>query len=514
MMNAMNAAPETKTQLPPHDEAAEKAVLGGMLQSKDALVRALDGLRAGDFFYSRHRTIFSACESLHTQGQPVDFITVTAWNTTHHTNDEAGGIGYATSLVDDTPTAANIAAHIAIVKRASGQRRIIEECRRIAGLAALGNGTDPADLKAGLCTVLEDIDAGDRTPLDLAAPVAALRAMRDQGDPIPTGLPTLDKNCRGGLRLRRAVAIGGTAGSGKTSLLMQLALGAAHEGVAVACLMQDEGREAAIIRVGQQLGYDRDELENAHEGVLAALENDLATLALTFPDPDGEGDATIEGVCEALAVAYPGQPGMVVLDSIQTVQTRQGVTEFSSLRERIMENARTARRCAVAHNLLVIYTSEVNRSWYRARKEEDRASDLAAFAEARIEFSADVLVTMRAMEDDPDLVEIRVPKNRLGTRRGFLLRLDRARARFAEIDGGILQTARDAALTKKVEEASANILRVLDDHGELSRSQLWDEVRGNREAFQAALRELKASGIIVTEARGRGVFYRRQEIPT
>ncbi len=181
----------------------------------------------------------------------------------------------------------------------------------------------------------------------LDAPVAILRRAREQGSPVATGIDELDERLRGGMRAGKTMIVGGTPHAGKTSLALQIALHLAQAGHPVAALMADEGREAAVIRLGQQLGYVRGQIEEGLDDVLAGMDQALAGLALTFPDPDAEADTTMEGVAEALIGAYPNQCGLLVLDSIQTVRTR---LELPSIRERIMENARKARRLAQQHD--------------------------------------------------------------------------------------------------------------------------------------------------------------------
>lgn len=371
----------------------------------------------------------------------------------------------------------------------------------------------PMDLRELRATVLsvsrkEAAKAQEQRLPVLEAPALILRKLRDQPDPIPTGIPVLDERLRGGMRPGKALVIGGTAGAGKTALGLQIALAAAKAGCAVACFMADEGREPALIRLGQQLGYIREQIEEGMEAALAGIERDLTGKAITFPDPDAEADTTVEGITEALVQAYPGRTKLLLLDSIQTVHTRHPLREIPTLRERIMENARTARRLAVEHGLILLYTSEVNRSWYRSRKEEDRASDLAAFAEARIEFSGDVLLAMRAGEDDPDLVDVRIPKNRLGHRTPFLLRLDRKRALFGPVDadaGAVLGEPKDPPGVEKQRQA---ILRALTRHPDLTRQQLWDAVGGSRNAFSEALDQLRDAGLVVVTPHGRSMLHR------
>jgi len=333
-------------------------------------------------------------------------------------------------------------------------------------------------------------------PPTLDAPVPILRRLQHQPDPIPTGIAELDARLRGGMRPGKALVIGGTAGAGKTALGLQMARAAAEAGCAVVVFLADEGREPGIIRLGQQLGYIREQIEEGLDSVLDSMERELSRHILTFPDPDADADTTIEGLAEALVRAYPDRRKVLLLDSIQVVRTRHPLKEVPSIRERVMENARTARRLAVEHGLAVIYTSEVNRSWYRSRKEEDRASDLAAFAEARIEFSGDVLLAMRASDEDPTLVDVRIPKNRLGTRFPLLLRLNQDRATLVAVESDPREAAKGEAQNQKIAEARATILRELQGTPGLTRTELYGLVGGKKAAFDDALRELRSSGIV------------------
>jgi len=487
----------------------EMSVLGACLVNAKAAALAAARLRPSDFFDDTRRLTFATIQRLVQAGTPIDRVTV---------KTAEPGIP-ATSLLDleeAVPSAVNAAHYIEQVRTCGRSRERLQAAKHLVEHLS-SNGTDadahiqdflelagyPGDTPNGSAPALPALDA----------PVAVLRGMHEQGDPIPTGLAVLDDRLRGGMRRGKALVIGGTAGAGKTALGLQIGRTMAEAGCAVACLMADEGREPAVIRLGQQLGWERAQIEDGLEGALAGIAQVLERAVLLFPDPDADADVTVEGVAEALVRAHPERQGVLFVDSIQTVRTRRGATGLPSLRERIMENARTARRMALEHNLVVLYTSEVNRSWYRARKEEDRASDLAAFAEARIEFSADVLLTMRSLDDDPDLVEVRIPKNRLGARSGFLLRLNRERARFTEVDGDPRQDVQDVALTRRAEEATATLLRALTEHPGLTRGQLQEIVAVKGEIFVKALHSVKTSGIVRVEPEGRAMRHFLTEVP-
>jgi Replicative DNA helicase len=63
---------------PPQDAAAEQAVLGGMLLSKDAIADVLERLRPGDFYRPAHQNVYDAILDLYGRGEPADAVTVAA----------------------------------------------------------------------------------------------------------------------------------------------------------------------------------------------------------------------------------------------------------------------------------------------------------------------------------------------------------------------------------------------------------------------------------------------------
>ena len=63
---------------PPQDAAAEQAVLGGMLLSKDAVADVLEKLRPGDFYKPANQLVYDAILDLYGRGEPADAVTVAA----------------------------------------------------------------------------------------------------------------------------------------------------------------------------------------------------------------------------------------------------------------------------------------------------------------------------------------------------------------------------------------------------------------------------------------------------
>ncbi len=492
-------------------------VIGAILQHAEALPKIRTVLHPDDFPFEPHKLIFSASLRVAERGDPVDLATVVKELASAGQLERAGGWQEAERLASLFCPLGNLIGHARIVRElAIGQRagaigltlheqvkqnghdagaRIAEAVTR---LTILGKSLTPASPSVGL---------------SLESPVAILRKSRNQGEPVSTGIAPLDERLRGGLRTARILVVGAPPGTGKTSLMVQLGREMGERGCAVAYLPPDEGNEPPSVRLGQQLGYERDLLQSGHEPTLNAMEREIEALHLKFPEPTEE-DGTIEGTVEALVRDFPDLRKVFILDSIQTARTRETGEEYHSPRERVERNARTVRRLTNDCNLMTIYVSEMARGWYRARKEDERSADLAAFAETRaIEFTADVLLTLRASEEDPDLVTVRLPKNRLGGRAPFLMRLDRKRAMFTVVDGDPTQGMRDTARVALVEHQRGEIMRALQQQPRLTTSQLSQAVGGQRQAFLEALRQLKEGGLVTWKPEGRTVVYHLCEVP-
>ena len=83
---------------------------------------------------------------------------------------------------------------------------------------------------------------------------------------------------------------------------------------------------------------------------------------------------------------------------------------------------------------LVIAVAEVNRGMYRSRNPADRVDPLAGGKESSsIEYGAHVLLSLSSVAGSADLVDVAMPKNRLGRKEPFRLRQDFRHCTFAEV---------------------------------------------------------------------------------
>jgi replicative DNA helicase len=182
-------------RVPPHDDDAEKSVLGGMLLSKDAISDVIEVLRDGDFYRPNHQLIYDVITDLYSRGDPADPITVSARLTRDGTLERAGGVPYLHTLASGVPTAANASYYAQIVRDRAILRRLVEAGTRVVQYGYAGTGEDVDDLvdraQAEVYAVTERRTSEDYVRLEPAidAALAELDAISGGADSM-AGVPT------------------------------------------------------------------------------------------------------------------------------------------------------------------------------------------------------------------------------------------------------------------------------------------------------------------------------------
>lgn len=234
---------------------------------------------------------------------------------------------------------------------------------------------------------------------------------------LPFSIASLNTATRGGLAAGKVVVVGGPPGGGKTSLVVQEALGWARAGVHVGILAADEDADGLLIRMGQQLGIDRGHLEQGMPAARAELAAAMRALPnLLLVDAEEEEQASLETVATELSLRrQPGQLAVLVLDSLQTI-IPDANARYRDVRERVDAIVKLMKRLARRLKLIIVATSEISRGSYNTEDKSRRTSPLAAFKESGgIEYGVSLaLVLTRFKEEGQQGVEAIVAKNRLG----------------------------------------------------------------------------------------------------
>lgn len=167
---------KAEPRIPPHDLDAERALLGSMLLSADA-IRGAAGVRRQHFYAPIHGVIYEAIVDLYLEDVLVDLVVLAG--RLGDQLDDHGGKQLLVELGAETPASANASAYAARVRRCARHRAVIAATGEIAEHAYQGSDEWNTALAE-----LNDVAAGDSIStlgeIDLAALV--------DGD-IPAVLP-------------------------------------------------------------------------------------------------------------------------------------------------------------------------------------------------------------------------------------------------------------------------------------------------------------------------------------
>ncbi len=237
------AAPE---KLPPHSDEAEEALLGTILSCADyeetsgkvELEETLSLVKQEDFFNPKTAIVFESIKYL--AGKNIPALSVAVAGRLEETDKimslggYAGGRAYLAHLSLAGTQGVHAPYYANIISKCAFQRRLIEAAGKIAGLAYAGKG-DTAELQAQAREILDNNNPSEVVEIvnpqahaELLFSVMSERVDK-QGEKIAFGFDGLDFNL-GGMYPGEQIIIGARPSTGKTELLLEMALSIAYAG--------------------------------------------------------------------------------------------------------------------------------------------------------------------------------------------------------------------------------------------------------------------------------------------
>ena len=117
-------------ELPPHDLAAEEAVLGSCFIDFEALAKVA-WLRPEDFYREKNQWVFSAMLKLHQEGKPTNQIIVGHALAQQGKLEAMGGAAYISECIRLTPTSVHVKYYADIVKDCAERRQKLREADKL-----------------------------------------------------------------------------------------------------------------------------------------------------------------------------------------------------------------------------------------------------------------------------------------------------------------------------------------------------------------------------------------------
>lgn len=385
-------------RIPPHNLDAEQSVLGSMMMDQDAVLKAMEILRAEDFYRDAHKLIFQVILDLTDRNEPADLITVSEELRQRGALDKVGGVAYVASLANLVPTSANAEYYAKIVEEKAVLRSMISVSSRLAALGyeadeeidSLINRAeqmvyDLAQRKTskGFATMHEILmDTFDR--------IEYLYQNKGEVTGVPTGYAALDR-MTSGLQPADLIIVAARPAMGKTALCLNIAQNAALRAgvpVAVFSLEMSAGQlvqrmlcsEAMIdqhkLRTGKLLETDWPKLVNAV--------GPLSRAPIFIDDNIGISVMEMRAKCRRLKSEHG--LGLIIIDYLQLMQ---GGRRIESRQQEISEISRSLKGLARELNCPVIALSQLSRA---AEQSQDKRPTLSHLRESgAIEQDADIV---------------------------------------------------------------------------------------------------------------------------
>lgn len=416
-------------RVPPQNIEAEQSILGGILLDNQYLNAVLEVLEGGDFYSESHRRIFATILELDNKGEPSDLITLSNALKEKKQLDHAGGVAYLASLVDNVPSAANIAYYAKIVKEKAILRRLIGTATDILS-KSYDTGADVNNVLDESEHAIFEISEKKIRPAffsikdlikDSFKTIESLYERKEFVTGVPTGFGKID-DMTSGLQNSELIIIAGRPSMGKTALALDIARHAALEaGIPVALFSLEMAKEQLAIRLLSSEA--RVDSQRIRRGFLGETDWPKLTTAAgrlseapIFID-DTPAIMVLEMKAKARRLMAEAGLGLIILDYLQLM--RSGVNKDSREQE-ISEISRSLKSLAKELRVPVVALSQLN------RRVEDRTNRRPQMADLResgaIEQDADLIAFIyrdevyNRSEDNPEkgIAEIIIGKQRNG----------------------------------------------------------------------------------------------------
>ncbi len=390
----------TTDQVPPHDRAAEEALLALLMIDSEAMHKVLPVIRPEDFYFEQHRHIYEACLALWERNETIDRVSVAHEATRRGDFVSMDAAALLSRLTSEEARTADAESLARIVRSDAVYRSLIAASHEVRTMA-YGGGPD----LDSVLTRAEDAILSLRPWEDTLRDFTSVRVHLEDYVQTPpddgvveaplavrTGFVDLD-TLLGGLRRGTFVVVAARPSLGKTSLALNIARNAAiGQGARVAIfslemaadqlaqrlLAGESGVDATRLRVGEHTEAEEQRIMHAM-GVLAEAE--------VYID-----DTAVHRVADIRAKAHrlhrERSLDLIVVDYLQLIQGSAG--RGDSRVAEVSEISRALKGLARELDVAVVACSQLSRAPEQRVPHVPMLSDLREMGS--IEQDADVVV--------------------------------------------------------------------------------------------------------------------------
>ncbi len=435
-------------RVPPHNEDAERSVLGAVLLDNAVLDELASQLSPKDFYREGHRHIFRAMAELHQRGEPIDVLTVADYLDADDRLEAAGGPAYLTRLSSAVPSAANVGHYGAIVRRKASLRRFISTAGELVNecygdVNDFESFMDEAEQRLFAITQLgqkRDYVAMREVVKGAFTQIEALYQKSEKITGTPSGFIDLD-NMTAGWQPSDLIIVAARPAMGKTSFTLNMA---SHAAIArktpCAFFSLEMSNEQLAIRMLcseariNQSNLRRGQMSEQEWARLIKAAGTLSEAPIYLDDTPGLGIMEFRSKCRRLKAEH--DIGIIFIDYLQLMTGSQR-SRSASREQEISEISRSLKGVAKELNIPVIALAQLNRGVEQRADKRPMMSDLRE--SGAIEQDADLISFIYRDEIyNPDteaqgLAEIIIGKHRNGSTGTVKLRFFGPYTRFENL---------------------------------------------------------------------------------
>jgi len=383
-----------------HDIEAERAVLGSMMLSAEALAECLELTTAATFYRPAHQIVYAAIAALADQGDPVDWLTVKAELERRGDLRRAGGPLCTHDLISAVPAPANGAWYARKLVDYQSQRDLKTASMAIGQIADETEASRQERIERAYAALDEacgyTVRTGAKPVSDLVIPLMESLERGPDAEPgIDTGSADLSRALTG-LRPGQVIVVAGRPSMGKSVLLLGLAAHAAlrdgHRVLAVTLEMSEDEYMERLMSAEAMVDLTRIRERNLEPSDWDRISKAYADFASARTLLIDEGpELSVQDIrAELRAMRRQGQPAdLVVVDYMQLIA---GTGRKESRQSEVSEISRGLKLLAKEFAVPVVVGAQLNRG---PEQRTDHRPVLADIRESgALENDADVVILL------------------------------------------------------------------------------------------------------------------------
>lgn len=429
----------------PHSIEAEQAALGCIINYKSQLALAEDVLKDDDFYWDKHKRIFSTIKALSRKDMNIDLITLLNELKVSDSIDKCGGVSYITEIATNTVFSSNVESYVKIIKDKSDRRNLIR-----AGRELISKSYEESEVESIISTVEDKIykvinSKESEDILDMGQSVEKVLTRIENnycnGGKIlgnTTGFKEID-NTISGLQKGDFIIVAARPSMGKTAFALNIGQHAS-KGASVGIFSLEMTTEQLMERLISSRSLvefgkiKTGKLDEAEFRKITDAANVLAKRKI-FIDDKSTNLSDIKAKCRNLKI----KEGLdvVIIDYLQLIEISD---KTNSREQEIAKISRELKKLAKKLEITIVALSQLSRAPEQRTDHKPILSDLRE--SGSIEQDADVIFMLYRDEyynkesEEKNIAELIINKNRNGETKTIKLGWIAQYQRFATLDRG------------------------------------------------------------------------------